>query len=76
MYIFGFPIPDDNSWGEDPFEQGHIPEDYICEVCHIYKDSEGRKYIGIEVALGMKIEEMVEIMSPFSTDLGVRKVIV
>lgn len=76
MYIFGFPISDDNSWGEDPFEQGHIPEDDICEVCHVYKDSQGNKYIGIEIALNISVENMRGILSPFSEDLDIRKVII
>ena len=76
MYIFGFPITDDNSWDEDPFEVvGHVPEDDICEVCHVYKDSQGQKYIGIEVALGISVADMKDLLLPFSEDLDIRKVI-
>lgn len=75
MYIFGFKIKEGDSWGEDPFEQGHVPENDICEVCHIYRDRNGNKYIGIELILNMDMEEMREILSPHSDELEIIKVI-
>lgn len=74
MYIFGFPIADIDGWS-DPFS-GHTntPEDEICEACHIYEDAEGNRFIGFDLKLKLDEESMRNILSPFSSDLDVRKV--
>lgn len=75
MFIFGFPVPDEQSWDEDPFEVGnHTPEEDICEVCHIYHGADGERYIGIDMSLGLTLQDMRDILSPFSKDLDIRKV--
>jgi len=75
MFIFGFPIHETENWDEDPFlSDGKLPENEICEVCHVYKGIDGNKYIGIEVALGLSEEDMVTMLKPFSSDLDIRKV--
>lgn len=76
MIILGFPIGAEENWSEDPFEEGfNAPEEMICEVCHVYSDSEGTRYIGIDYSLGMEISEMTNILTPFSTDIKPRKVL-
>ena len=77
MYIYGFPLnEDDVEWSDDPFGPGRSPEDEICEICHVYRDREGNRYIGIELALNLDMGEMREILSPYSDDLGIRRVVV
>lgn len=75
MFIFGFPITQEDAWDEDPFlSDGKLPENEICEVCHVYTGVDGAKYIGIEFGLGISQEDMEATLSPFSADLDVRKV--
>jgi hypothetical protein len=76
MKIFGFSLLDDSEWSDDPFGGGRIPEDEICEVCHIHFNSAGDRFIGIDVALGLSEEEMSQILSPYSRELRLIKVIV
>ena len=66
MLILGFPIGDEDPWEDDPFQGYYIPEDVICEVCHIYSDKDGNRYIGIDMALGIPRSEMEKILLPFS----------
>lgn len=73
MYIFGFKLPsDDEFWTDDPFSgDGNTPEDVIGEVCHVYWDIYGHKYIGIDMQLGMSMFEMTELLLPHSAELGI-----
>jgi hypothetical protein len=76
MKILGFPIKLDDGWADDPFsEYGRLPEEEICEVCHVYFDLNGNQYIGIDVSLGLSTTEMISILAPFSPDIKPRKVI-
>ena len=75
MFIFGFPLTEEDVWEDDPFlSDSKVPENEICEVCHVYTGVDGNKYIGIEVGLGMSQEDMVSVLSPFSEDLDIRRV--
>lgn len=76
MFIYGFPLEVDSVWGEDPESiESNTPEGEICEACHIYYDSDGNRYIGMELSLGLSIGEMDDILSPFSTELHIRRVV-
>lgn len=77
MFIYGFPLSiDDDAWDEDPENSESItPESEICEACHIYYDSDGNRYIGMELTLGLSVDEMNDILSPFSEELHIRRVI-
>lgn len=74
MFIFGFPIQEEE-WEDNPFTDSEkSPENKICEVCHVYYGENGVRYIGIEVSLGLEEKEMIRILSSFSDDLDFRKV--
>jgi len=76
MLIFGFPITESDNWGDDPFADGEIsPEELICEACHIYESSDGAKYIGFNLNLGLDEVSMREYLARFSLDLKIRKVV-
>lgn len=38
------------------------PEKYYSSACHLYQDAKGRQYVGFELSLGMKEDEMLAIL--------------
>lgn len=76
MLIFGFKLADDDdTWEDNPFLGANTPEEEICEACHVYWDTEGNRYIGFELALGMPRHEMYQLLTPHSDFLTVYEVV-
>jgi hypothetical protein len=71
--IYGFLDVVEGDWEDFFVDEKKSPEYKISSACHIYYDVYGVRIIGFDLSLNIPMEEMRELLQPYSNDLSIRK---
>jgi len=73
--IYGFLVENSDEWGDIFYNEKNSPEMLISSACHTYFDIDGNTYIGFDMTLGMSQKEMDNLLSKYSENLKIFKVL-